>query len=216
MHLQSVIMISKKLAFLFPWLSLSLAAFCETGLEPFPGSGNPRFQISIEQDGRLVPIKDNTVRIRRAPFAIVVGMNEPMGILVIPSIDPEFYDLARKGAPWEKITEKTGMAEDNFNPGKEIVLFGDVPSYWHYIDDANHRFSTITKEENGLIVCRRNIENLVVVRENGEETRIAVAKSKQKALFLVFFNIEYIFDDDYDFTIKEYQRQVLKVEFRFP
>jgi hypothetical protein len=43
-----------------------------------------------------------------------------------------------------------------------------------------------------------------------------VEKSKQKALYLVFFNIEYIFDDNYDFTIREHQRQVLKIEFAFP
>jgi hypothetical protein len=216
MHLQSGIMMVKKMAFLFPlWLALSFASYGETDPDPGP-SANPRFEIGVEQNGKTVTVKGNSVRIKRAPFSIVVRMNEPMGLLVLPSFEPEFHTLAANGAPWEKITEKTGMAEDNFNPGKEIVLYGDVPSYWHYIDAGNHRFNTVNKEENGMIICKRIIENITLAGEDGKETRIAVAKSKQKALYLVFFNIEYIFDDNYDFTIKEHQRQILKIEFTFP
>ncbi|MBN1409686.1 MAG: hypothetical protein JW969_02505 [Spirochaetales bacterium] len=202
----------KKILFLHIILCTFFTAFAESGLKEPQEKSPPHFTVNIEQNGKIIPIRGKTVKIKKAPFSINITMSEPLGVLVLPSFGPEFFDKAVQGVDFPGITEKTGMAEYDFNPNHEIVLMGDIPSYWHYIDAENHRFNEIKKEPDGRITCKRFIENINDNSGDGGETVTPVSEIHEKTLYLVFFNVEYVFDDNFDYSINEYQRETVKVE----
>ena len=121
------------------------------------------FEVRIEQHGEIVPIKNHSVNLDAAPFAIIFVMSEPYGVLINGSFDKTSYklagdpDIGRYSIPGLK---GTGMAERLENPNKEIMIKDSAPSYWFYDPGAGqHRFDKVTAE-GSEIHCRREIERV--------------------------------------------------------
>src|SRR5512140_545673 len=68
----------------------------------------PAFEVTLEQDGRAVPISSGEATIARRPFKLVVVTRDPrQGILMNVSLASDLYDAARRG----------DRLEDDFGPG---------------------------------------------------------------------------------------------------
>ena len=54
------------------------------------------FILGVEQDGRMLPIRDHQVVLKRKPFVIVVVFPVPDAVLVIASFRPDSFEAARR------------------------------------------------------------------------------------------------------------------------
>ena len=76
------------------------------------------FAVAFEQNGQLVPIEDHQVTLQKKTFSIVLYFKEPGSVLVNSALQPESFEQARDGVPFERIRgfADLGMAEEPFNP----------------------------------------------------------------------------------------------------
>ncbi len=142
------------------------------------------FSVTVEQDGRPVPIDDHTAYIHRRPFTLVFAMRNLDAVMVNASFSPKLYVAARDGKSLGSVLplEGRGMAEDLFNVRREIFIRDDGYHFWHYYGPKNHRFDSVERVEN-LWICRRTIERCLVGR--GTRT-VDLSKMSQRGIYLVF------------------------------
>ncbi len=120
------------------------------------------FHVGIEQDGKLIEIKDGVVCLDKTEFSIIFEFNNPMGVLIHSSFKNKNYELASKTANKSELSGFEfyyGMAEYNFNPKKVLNIADDRLSYWYYEDDEENRFNSVEKVQNKLF-CKRIIKYL--------------------------------------------------------
>ena len=168
---------------------------------------NPHFNIEFYQDGHKVDIIDNTLNLSKKEFDIQFELNQPMGILVATSYNNDAFERAKEGLSLDEIPilESTGMAEEENNKNKEILLSNESPSYWYYDNDKENRFNKINKNE-GKIFATRTIKKINEI-ENEITRKI---EEIDKPLYMVFTTYKY----NKDFTKKiEYQRFFVKIVF---
>ena|ERR1051326_2613193 len=136
-------------------LCLSLFVLLFSGTEPVKRS----FTYRILQDGVEVPLKKNSVTLRKKPFVIEFTIPGPLAIFVNASLSDKSYRIAKTKKPYTAIPgfTETGMAESNFNSEKEIMLNDAAPNYWFYENENQHRFDNV-KPGTGNFVCSRTVE----------------------------------------------------------
>jgi hypothetical protein len=168
----------------------------------------PQFAINFYQEGQKIDILNNTVILKKKEFDIQFELNQPMGILVATSYNNETFERAQRGFTLDQIPvfESTGMAEEENNKNKEVLMSNEGLSYWYYDNDKENRFNKIEKKE-GKIIVTRSIRKIVEV-ENDITRKM---EEIEKPIYMVFATYKY----NKDFTKKfEYQRFYVKIEFR--
>lgn len=141
------------------------------------------FHVLIEQDGKILKIKNGKVKLDKSEFNIVIELHEPMGLLINASFNKKTYKSASKGKPKSELLgfQNTGMAEGILNTNKEIFISNKSPSYWYYSDEKNNRFNSVEVID-GKYKCRRTISNLYNI-----DDRLNInIKDVEKPLYLVF------------------------------
>lgn len=173
-------------------------------------SAGRHFEIDIEQNGKLVVIEDHQVTLQKAPFTLVFYFPQQEGILVNASFTPESYEPASTGQPFDDIPgfSDLGMAEEAFNPRVMLMITSKAPHFWYYANGAEHRFNEV-KKENGFLVCRRIVAN-VMYRDTTKEI-VPVKKIPEDTLYLVFMKT--VWTKDYSQQIEQ-QREYLKITFQ--
>lgn len=169
---------------------------------------NPRFNIEFYQDGHKIDIIDNTLNLSKKEFDIQFELNQPMGILVATSYNKDAFDRAREGLSLDQIPifESTGMAEEQNNKNKEILMSDESPSYWYYDNDEENRFNRINKIE-GKIIATRTITNINEV----EKEITKKIEEINNPLYMIFTTYKY----NKDFSKKiEFQRFFVKIVFK--
>ena len=168
------------------------------------------FAVAFEQNGQLIPIKDNQVTLEKKTFSIVLYFKEPGSVLVNSALQPESFEQARDGAPFERIRgfADLGMAEEPFNPKTLLMLSSQAPHYWYYENETDHRFNNISRK-NGLLICRRIIAQ--VMYRDGDRGMIPVRDMRENAIYFVFIRTMWKQDFSQQF---EQQREFVKVNFR--
>ncbi len=169
---------------------------------------NPRFNIEFYQDGHKIDIIDNTLNLSKKEFDIQFELNQPMGILVATSYNKDAFDRAREGLSLDQIPifESTGMAEEQNNKNKEILMSDESPSYWYYDNDEENRFNRINKIE-GKIIATRTITNINEV----EKEITKKIEEINTPLYMIFTTYKY----NKDFSKKiEFQRFFVKIVFK--
>lgn len=147
-----------------------------------------RFGLYFEQNGQRYDVIKNEVTLKAAPFDLVLVFPAPMGVLINASLEPFTYGPVTKKKSKKKKEEligfaNTGMAEENFNPGNDIMITDNAPSYWYYDSATAHRFSQVILTDSGY-VCKRHIESLAFIGDKKKEK----IEGNMPALFLVLMS----------------------------
>jgi hypothetical protein len=170
------------------------------------------FKLAIEQNGENKEINNNTCKLDKLPFTIVISLSEPGNVLINASFKPLSFQLAKNGIDINNIPcfEETGMAEFMVgNPDKEILVKNTAPSCWYYTDSLKHRFDEVTVLSNGEICCKREINSIHVVNDR----KNIPIQEIENDLYLVLCT--YKWAEDYSKKY-EIQRGYLKLEFKRP
>lgn len=165
------------------------------------------FSVAIMQDGKFIPVINHSVKIRRAPFKIVLNLAEGNdGVLVNASFSPDSYKAAKSGKPFGQILgfTDTGLADHTFNKNESVIINDMAPNYWYYNNAEDHRFNNVIKRWN-FILCERNISQFYY-----NNIFVPVNKFTGTSLYLVFAKGDY--DKEYKFIEK--QREFLRIRFR--
>ncbi len=165
--------------------------------------------ISIEQDGHLINIFDDTAEIRRTRFSIKFRFSKPDTVFVHASFSPETFNNAKSGLPLNDLSgfKKTGIVEELFNRDSVIYLSLNSPNFWYYADDKEHKFNNVFKSE-GKYLCTREISGIVDLDDSGE--KIDLLKIRKSEIFLVIIKSEW--NEDYT-KMMEKCRKVIKLKF---
>ena len=182
------------------------AAWAQKGGAPV---SSPSFEVAFEQGGQRFSVANHHVTLKKRTFSIVVLFKQPDDILVNVSATPESFDKAQSGAALDAIPgfRQLGMAEETFNPKTLLMLSTSAPHYWYYQNESDHRFND-ARTENGRLVCRRIVAQLLSERR---DQLVTVKDFPGKALYFVFMKTGWTEDFRQQF---EYQREYVKVTFK--
>ena len=145
--------------------------------------------VGVEQDGAPRPIDDGVVRLRRAPFVVLVNLPPGDFLLFGASEDPGVGRLAQSGAELSTIApfRATGMAEGYWNEDRHVFLADHAPSAWFEQEDYA-RFDAPCEQTPGGWRCRRTVEQLIEVRQPRHEApRLAPRRVEDPSLSKVYF-----------------------------
>lgn len=165
--------------------------------------------MSIQQNGETAEFSDNTVQLRRAPFAFYFTFPQPDGILIHASMDNSTYLKAESGKPLAELPGfvNTSISEELFNKDSFLYLSDDAPSYWYYTDETDHRFNSVTTDEAGY-TCRRDIKNIIDITTGRD--KLASGKMNGDTIYIVIIKSDW--NKDYSKRI-ELNRRLLKITF---
>ena len=165
--------------------------------------------VFVEQGDQTISIVDDTVEIRRRNFSLIFKFKQPDSVLVNASFHPETFNNAYEGLPLDELVgfKDTGITEELYNKNSVLYISYKSPNYWYYVDDKDHRFTNIVKDENGLI-CTREITGFIDFDGSGDKTNIG--NIMQKEFYLVIVKSEW----NRDFTQRiERSRRMIKFKF---
>lgn len=188
----------KKLTSLILLIALAIPTFCQT-------TKPQEFKVRIDQNRTPIPFMGEKVLLSKAPFDIVITMNQPMGMLVSATLDKEAFEAA-KTLPMNDIPtiQGGGMAEDFFNPRKALTLADDAASYWYYSSAEDHRFDDVAITGD-MYTCYRRVEYL----DDMIYGLYTSAREADKNVYLIFIS----YTNDADYNQIEVQRQAITLIF---
>jgi hypothetical protein len=166
------------------------------------------FSISVEQGGRVVPIKNHQARLKRRPFDLLIRFARPDAVLVNTWTAPETFTAARAGAPLGKLRgfRQTGMAEGLRNKDRDLFLSPDCPQYIYFEKVGDHRFNKVTRQGQA-IVGRRTVKQLFVVPTR---KKVRLEQWRGKDLYIVLVKSAWLKDHS---GRRELQRGYLRLRF---
>lgn len=194
-------------------LALILLAGCRT-TEEAEGKQAPleesHFRMEIIQDGKEVPLVDNSYDLERKPFVFRFTIPSPMAISLNASFKPESYQKTESGEPMTAIEgfKWGGMADYRFNPEKSLLISDMAFNYWYYTAADDHRFDhNVTHSD--YITCLRSVE--LISDTNPDETvEIPIGELKEDTIYLSIFS----FTRNEEGERVEKQREYAKLKFR--
>ena len=168
------------------------------------------FAIGFQQDGKMVPIENHQVILKKKAFAVVLYFKRPDSVLVNAAFTPDSFEQIRAGIPFNDIVgfSDLGMAEEAFNPKTLLMISAQAPHYWYYESMANHRFNDVTIED-GTFVCHRIVAQ--VMYRDTTRALVPIKDLRENTLYLVFMKTEWTSDFRQQF---EKQREYVKVIFQ--
>jgi hypothetical protein len=146
------------------------------------------FEIEVYQENKKVDIKNNTAFLKRLPFEMHFIMHRPQGIAINACLsDTNMIALIHGKELNEMHPYLYGMAEEMYNPDREILINSNAPSYWFYDDSLTHRFSSVS-------LSPTQIEGIRYIQQmtNVESGEIIQAKDFPDHLYLGLIACEWI------------------------
>jgi hypothetical protein len=134
------------------------------------------FSLKIVQGGEEFTVKKSTIKLKKAAFAFLFEFDAPMGIDINASFEPETYKNAKSGKPIGQLLGFTakGMAENERNIDREILMSNKASCYWFYTDNKKNSFDE-TSQLNNKIICKRTVEKLyrIDIKESAKITELS-------------------------------------------
>lgn len=151
--------------------------------------------LTVEQDGRVVPIVHHEARVGRRAFAILIRirgggpaalLGSSTGVYLNASFDSRLFDLAVLGTPQptgdgDAFGDGSAMAEEA-KPEPTLFLASGGSHYWYWESDTDNRCSSAVRDGDDIL-CRRVIESLWDI-DNGSAAE-PIAAHSAPALYLV-------------------------------
>lgn len=145
------------------------------------------FVAYIIQDGKQLPIDQHICMVKKAPFDIVIEMQDRNGVFVNGSFNAQTYHQSIRNVRSDKLL---GFGDEAIydlwkNPLNELMIEGNRPNYWFIDSPSKHRFSSYEKV-NGNYVCYRTVKQFYDLESH---TTIPISKVS-KSLYLTFIKFE--------------------------
>jgi len=165
--------------------------------------------ISIMQNNEVIEPENNTYRLRRAPFSILLAFKQPDGLLVHASFNDTTYVKAESASHLNELPgfSNTSIAEELFNMESVIHLSETAPGYWYYTDERDHRFNSVISDNRGYL-CIREISNIINA-DSGKDP-VPLSRMNGDTLYIVIMKTDW--NQDYTKRI-ELNRKYFKIIF---
>lgn len=139
------------------------------------------FYVMFAQGDDWYDTADNQVSLAREPFAIVIFLAEPGGLLINVSEQPSSLEAAADGRPLADIPgfHETGMAEWLFNKQHAVFVEDRAPSFWYFATADDHRFDEPCEVRENYLMCKRTVEKLMY----RDGPTVAVEKAPDRLYF---------------------------------
>lgn len=174
-------------------LGLSLLLLFITQISSWAQEGS--IQVQVKQNGAIVPINNGVVHLKSNDFVFEVTSNNIESFLIGATFDKDIYRSALGEAdlevPW---FESTAVADEMFNPNKELIVSDEAPSYWFYTNASDHRFDRNPKGNAKHWVGSRTIK---VLNDLANYKNIPLTKFKD-TVYVFFYSP--VYDDEYNLT----------------
>lgn len=151
-------------------------------------NSKPSFDIFIVQ-GKLrteVSYDDpKTITLKRKPFTIEMHLKNLRGVYLSSSFNTIYYNtpMNERFKDWEEIGTKV-MAEENFNPDRELYVDDENLHYWFYDPTMNwYRMDKKVIFQKDETITTYTVNSLF---DGVSKSKIAM-KKVQKPLYFVFF-----------------------------
>jgi hypothetical protein len=172
---------------------------------PFSLQSGQYFAVSIQQDGRKVPIRDHTAVLRREPFSIVLAFTRFDGVFVQASFHPHFHDAARSGRDLAAILPFPRTVSWM---GPSLLVNDQEYQRWYHFGTGISRFDKVeARAEEGVILCKKVIGRY---QESRTGETMPLLDVRRGALYLVFLRARV---DPGSRRRVESQREYLKIVF---
>jgi len=109
-----------------------------------------KLTLKIIQNGNAVTPANGELSLKKEPFSIEVTLDDLDGVYVYADFTDAVYKLNEKDRipDLQEVPYKV-MAEENFNPNKQLVINNDSWCFWNYDKGQNiHRFDREIKVVN--------------------------------------------------------------------
>jgi hypothetical protein len=169
-----------------------------------------KFALRILQNGNAISPVNGDVQLKREPFIIEMTLDNIDGVYVYADFTDAVYKLNEKDRipDLQEVPYKV-MAEENFNPSKQLFINNDSWSFWNYDKAQNiHRFDREIKTNNEhSITVTKTIQQFFVP---ASQKTIKVSEATQP-LYL-FFLVTNPFQKAA--TVREMARQKIKINWQ--
>lgn len=160
----------------------------------------------IVQDGKQLPIDNHIVKAKKAPFKIVIEMQDTKGVFVSASLHSSTYNQSARNVAPDKLPGFRDVAiyEVWKNPTNELIIEGKMPNFWFIESPSKHRFTSYEKV-NGSYVCSRNVKSLYDIEKQSSVSLETISKP----LYLTFIKFK---PEAEDYRSEELMRHGFKIE----
>ena len=195
--------------FIYLALLINIAFFNCSNKNLIKDDAADRIDVSVEQGDQIISIVDDTVEIRRINFSLIFKFKQPDSVFVNASFHPETFNNAKEGLPLDELAgfKDTSITEELYNKNSALYISYKSPNYWYYVDDNDHRFTSIVKNKDELI-CTREITGFIDFDGSGEKNNIGSVM--QREFYLVVVKSEW--NRDYTKRIEK-NRRIIKFKF---
>lgn len=174
-------------------IGLSLLLLFVTQISSWAQEGT--IEVLIKQNGVTVPIQHGVVSLKSSEFSFEITSYNVDGFLIGATFDKDLYRSAIGEADLEvEWFNNTAIADEVFNPNKELIISDEVPTYWHYTNAKDHRFDSAPKGNAQKWVGNRSIKVL-----NNLSSYESIPLTKFKDTVYVYFYSP-VYDDEYNLT----------------
>jgi hypothetical protein len=195
--------------FIYLMLLINIAFFNCSNKNIIKDDAADRIDVSVEQSDQIISIVDDTAEIRRIKFSLIFKFKQPDSVLVNASFHPETFNNAYEGLPLDELAgfKDTSITEELYNKNSALYISYKSTNYWYYVDDKDHRFTNVVKNEDEF-VCTREIASFIDFDGSGDRTNIG--NVMQKEFYLVIIKSEW--NRDYTKRIEK-SRRMIKFKF---
>jgi hypothetical protein len=171
-------------------------------------AGYPKhhFNAYIIQDGKQLSIDQHVVKVKRAPFQIIVDMPDKKGVFVSASFFRDTFKQALRNVSSNDLPgfSKEALFELWKNPNNELLVSSNNPNFWFIETPANHRFSSY-EYVNNRYLCSRTVDFIYDIDMHKNKS----LANMDMSLYLTFIKFE---PDEENYRSKELMRHEFKIE----
>ena len=164
------------------------------------------FMAYVIQGGKQLYIDKHVVKVKKAPFQVVVDMFEKDGVFVYASFNGETYEKGIQNTSVQNLYgfKNTAIYEVWKNPNEELCIDGNSPNFWFIDSPTKHRFTSY-ENINGRYLCVRNINHFYNMK-TGQEIDV---KNVNGPLYFTFIKFK---QEGANYRSKELMRHGFKIE----
>lgn len=153
----------------------------------FISPADSKFEIDIIQNGEVLDMEENVVKLKKAPFAIRVKLFDLEGVYMNASHNKELFELeGDKPIPEILFIESKTMAEAAFNSDRTLTLSKGLYSYLFYDPELNwHRFDSSVVLA-GQCTGFKTVENIY----DQDTDKTEETKKTKKDIYLFFVSVK--------------------------
>lgn len=150
----------------------------------FINAQNEKLNVKVFQFGKEIKAINSVYELKPDEFSLHFNVDNTDSFLVGSTFDEDVYRSAQGQADLEVAWyANTGLAEDLFNPKKQIFISNDAPNYWYFDSKKDHRFD---KDPIGNLIkwtAKRTINHFYDL-DNDKKNK---TKDLKKSIYLIFY-----------------------------